>query len=198
MATPADPYQNVNKGLEYPVTKMNFLIKVADIDNGTAAFSQVTGIDATVEVIEFRQGNANSLSTVKIPGLVKHGNVTLRMGYTHDSGFKKWVLDCVSEMRSKTPRHDVTIELLDIRPGAPSGSLPVPDAVTDGAIKWVLSSAWVCKYNGPDLDAKQSDVAIESVELAYEELTIPNSSAPSGDSSGSTGGEGGTGGAGTT
>ena len=198
MATPADPYQNVNKGLEYPVTKMNFLVKVADIDNGTAAFSQVTGIDATVEVIEFRQGNANSLSTIKIPGLVKHGNVTLRMGYTHDSGFKKWIMDCVSEMRSKTPRHDVTIELLDIRPGAPSGSLPVPDAVAEeNAIKWVLSAAWVCKYNGPELDAKQSDVAMESVELAYEELTIPNSAAKTDSGSGS-GGESGSGGAGTT
>ena len=30
------------------------------------------------------------------------------------------------------------------------------------------------KYTGPELDAKTSDVAIESVELAYEELVIPN------------------------
>ena len=124
------PFQNEDRGLEYPMTKMNFVVSVTDLTDATAAFSQVTGLDASVDVIEFRQGNANTLSPVKIPGLVKHGNVTLRMGYTHDSGFKKWIMDCVSEMRSKTPRHDVTIELLDIRPGAPSGALPVPDAVT--------------------------------------------------------------------
>ena len=47
----ADPYTN-SKGLSYPLTKMNFLVKVANVE-GTAAFSQVTGIDATVDVIEF-------------------------------------------------------------------------------------------------------------------------------------------------
>ena len=41
-----------------------------------------TGLEATVDVIEFRQGNSSSLAPVKIQGLVKHGNVTLKMGYT--------------------------------------------------------------------------------------------------------------------
>ena len=48
----AGPYEN-NKGLSYPLTKMNFLVRVANVE-GTAAFSQVTGIDASVDVIEFR------------------------------------------------------------------------------------------------------------------------------------------------
>ena len=73
-------YEN-SKGLAYPLTKMNFLVTVDGV-SGTAAFSEVTGVEATVDVIEFRQGNANSLSPVKIPGLVKHGNVTLKFGYT--------------------------------------------------------------------------------------------------------------------
>ncbi len=189
-ATAVDPYQNTNKGLEYPVTKMNFLISVADVANGTAAFSQVTGIDATVDVIEFRQGNSNSLATVKIPGLVKHGNVTLRFGYTHDSGFKGWLTECLSESRKKTPRHNVSIELIDIRGGAPNGDKPQAEAASN-PIKWVLTNAWVCKYNGPELDAKTSDVAIESVEIAYEELTIPNTTSSGGNSSSSSGGNAG-------
>ena len=76
----ANTYDNGN-GLAYPLTKMNFLVTVDGIA-GTAAFSEVTGVEASVDVIEFRQGNANSLAPVKIPGLVKHGNVTLKMGYT--------------------------------------------------------------------------------------------------------------------
>lgn len=79
-------YEN-SKGLAYPLTKMNFLVTVDGV-SGTAAFSEVTGVEASVDVIEFRQGNANSLAPVKIPGLVKHGNVTLKMGYTLDSAFK--------------------------------------------------------------------------------------------------------------
>ena len=164
----ASPYEN-QKGLSYPLTKMNFLVRVANVE-GTAAFSQVTGIDASVDVIEFHQGNANSLAPVKIPGLVKHGNITLRFGYTLDSAFKTWIQECVSEVRGEMPRNDVQIELIDINGGSPQ---TLATSVT-GTRVWLLTNAWVTKYTGPELDAKTSDVAMESVELAYEELVIPN------------------------
>ena len=164
----ANTYDNGN-GLAYPLTKMNFLVTVDGIA-GTAAFSEVTGVEAPVDVIEFRQGNANSLAPVRIPGLVKHGNVTLKMGYTLDSAFKTWIQECVSETRGEMPRNNVQIELIDINTGAPQ---TVSTQVT-GTRVWILTNAWVTKYNAPDLDAKTSDVAIESVELAYEELIIPN------------------------
>ena len=130
----------------------------------------MTGVEGTVDVIEFRQGNSGSLAPVKIPGLVKHGNVTLKMGYILDSPFKTWVQECVSETRGQMPRYDVTIELIDINPGAPA---KVVESTTGQRI-WTLTNAWVTKYSAPDLDAKTSDVAIESVEIAYEELVIPN------------------------
>ena len=164
----ASAYQTEGQ-LYYPLTKMNFLVTVDGIA-GTAAFSEVTGVEASVDVIEFRQGNANSLAPVKIPGLVKHGNVTLKMGYTLDSAFKTWIQECVSETRGEMPRNNVQIELIDINTGAPQ---TVSTQVT-GTRVWILTNAWVTKYNAPDLDAKTSDVAIESVELAYEELIIPN------------------------
>ena len=161
-------YQN-KAGLTYPLTKMNFLVTVDEI-NGTAAFNEVSGVEASVDVIEFRQGNAHSLSTVKIPGLVKHGNVTLKMGYTTDNEFKKWIQECVSETRGEMPRHNLSIELIDINGGAPSS------AVTSnlGATIWVLTNAWVAKYTAPDLNSTASEIAIESVEIVYEELVIPN------------------------
>jgi phage tail-like protein len=164
----ASAYEN-DKTLSYPLTKMNFLVLVDQVQ-GTAAFSEVTGIEASVDVIEFRQGNANSLAPVKIPGLVKHGNVTLRFGYTLDSAFKTWITECVSETRGQMPRYNVQIEMIDINGGAPQ---QVATAIT-GTRVWMLTNAWVTKYNAPDLNALQSEVAIESVELAYEELIIPN------------------------
>lgn len=161
-------YDN-GSGLAYPLTKMNFLVTVDGVD-GTAAFSEVSGVESSVDVIEFRQGNAHSLATVKIPGLVKHGNITLKFGYTLDSAFKNWILECVSETRGEMPRAKVSIELIDINGGAPS------QAVTSiqGSRVWVLTNAWVTKYSAPDLNSTASEVAIESVEIAYEELTIPN------------------------
>ncbi len=165
---PATAYDN-GKGSAYPLTKMNFLVTVSQIA-GTAAFSEVTGIESSVDVIEFRQGNSGSLAPVKLPGLVKHGNVTLRMGYISDNAFKTWIQECVSETRGQMPRYDVTIELIDINAGAPTQTV----TSNVGTKIWTLTNAWVAKYNAPDLDAKTSDVAIESVEIAYEELQIPN------------------------
>ncbi len=164
----ATTYDNGN-GSYYPLTKMNFLVTVSEIA-GTAAFSEVTGVESSVDVIEFRQGNSGSLAPVKIPGLVKHGNVTLKMGYIIDSPFKTWIQECVSETRGQLPRYDVTIELIDINPGAPAQAV----TTVTGTRTWTLTNAWVAKYNAPDLDAKTSEVAIESVEIAYEELVIPN------------------------
>ena len=92
--------------MAYPLTKMNFLVTVSGVD-GTAAFSEVSGVEATVDVIEFRQGNSTSLAPVKIPGLVKHGNVTLKFGYTSNNQFKTWIQECVSETRGEMPRSDV-------------------------------------------------------------------------------------------
>ena len=157
-------------GLYYPLTKMNFLVTVDSV-NGIAAFSEVTGVEATVDVIEFRQGNSNSLAPVKIPGLVKHGNVTLKFGYTRNNAFKDWLKECVTERRSKDARANVTIELINIQESSPQ---QVVESTIDNTLTWQLTNAWVCKYTAPDLNASTSEVAIESVELAYEELVIPN------------------------
>ena len=158
-----------SSGLYYPLTKMNFLVSVDEV-TGVAAFNEVTGVESSVDVIEFRQGNSSSLAPVKIQGLVKHGNVTLKMGYTRNQDFKTWVQNCVSERRGETPRRNVTIEMIDINEGAPQQIVEEPS----GSLTWILKDAWVAKYTGPDLNATTSEVAIESVELAYEELVIPN------------------------
>ena len=159
-----------NAGMAYPLTKMNFLVSIPELAGSMAAFSEVTGIEASVDVVEFRQGNAHSLAPVKIPGLVKHGNITLKMGYTIGNGFKKWVQECVSETRKGMNRKTITIELLDIREEAPSSAY----TAVKGNVTWILKEAWVTKYSGADLNASASEVAIETVELAYEELTIPD------------------------
>lgn len=160
----------------YPLTKMNFIVSVSDglsTSTARAAFSEVTGVEASVDVIEFRQGNSESLSPVKVPGLVKHGNVTLKFGYTLTNGFKDWVTKCVSSTRDGLYRADVTIELIDIT--TKKSPVSLDSTVQAGATNaWVLKNAWVTKYTAPDLNAMQSEIAMESVEIAYETLVIPN------------------------
>ncbi len=156
----------------YPLTKMNFLVTVSDI-SGVAAFTEVSGVEATVEEVEFRQGNSNSLSPVKIPGLVKHGNVTLKMGYTLNNAIASWITESISERRQNFARHDVTIELIDISASAPQQAV---ESHQSGPT-WVLKNAWITKYSAPDLNSTSREVAIESLDLAYEELTMPGAGA---------------------
>lgn len=160
--------------LSIPLTKMNFVVTAGD---ATAAFSEVSGVEASVDAIEFRQGNSNSLAPVKIPGLVKHGNVTLKYGYTLNNAFLTWAASCVSETRTGDIIREVKIELIDISQAAPA---EVKETVSGNNV-WTLKNAWVTKYSAPDLNATANEVALESVEIAYEELGIPGSSGGSKD-----------------
>jgi phage tail-like protein len=167
--TPA--YKQGTAGAAYPFTKMNFVVSIATAASG-AAFTEITGLDANVDVVEFRQGNSNSLAPVKIPGLVKHGNITMKYGVTTASDFRNWIAACINSQRDAIPRADIMIELIDTIKEAPK---TIQDTATAGSaaagMTWTLTGAWVTKYSGVDLNAMQSEVAIESIEVAYEELT---------------------------
>jgi phage tail-like protein len=155
-------------GGAYPYTKMNFLVSIGGAD-GEASFSEITGLDATVDVIEFRQGNSGSLSPVKIPGLVKHGNLTMKFGMTGSANFRDWIWSCVNHQRAGSVRvTDITIQLVSIQTDVPP--TPQDTANTDGSMAWQLKNAWVTKYTGTDLNALQSEVAIETIEVAFEYL----------------------------
>ena len=160
---------------EYPMTKMSFVVSC---DKGTAAFTEVTGVESTVDVIEYRVGNAKSLGLSKIPGLVHHGNVTLRLGVTQSNAFITWAQACVSEHRTPIERQDIAIELIDV--GSRAGYEGLSETSTAGSAGgkvWYLRHAFVTKLNLPDLDAKTSDIAIMSMEIAYEELDFNGSGA---------------------
>ena len=162
-------YKGLNDAnqLEYPITKMSFYVQTADSE--TAAFTEVTGFDASVDVIEFRQGNAPTAGISKIPGLVHHGNITLKGGITSSAGFIQWAVDCVTDKRQKFVRKNITIDIFDIS----SEKIPDSMAASSGALTWTLHNAWVTKLNMPDLDAKTSEVAIISMEVAFEDITYP-------------------------
>ena len=163
---------NEGLGLSYPITKMNFMVTVQGLA-GSAAFTEITGVDSSVDVIEFRQGNANTHSLLKLPGLVHHGNVTMRMGITNSMPIMTWITDCVNDQRKAIERHDILIELLNSNQVLPT-TVPTSGPVDSANSKvWTLKDAWVCKFNAPDLDAKTSDVAIVSIEVAFERMEYP-------------------------
>ncbi|MEP7373957.1 MAG: phage tail protein [Chitinophagaceae bacterium] len=137
----------------WPLVKFQFSVKIGDIQ---AVFQEVTGLSAETQQIEFRGGNSKVFSTVKMPGIKKFGNVTLKKGiFKDDKGF--WALYDAVKMNT-IDRKTITISLLDEK-----------NVV---AMSWTLSNAFPSKITATDLKADGNEVSIETMELAHEGLAI--------------------------
>lgn len=141
----------------WPLPKFYFSVDITDVGEDMA-FQEVSGLDTESQAIEYRAGNSKVFSTVKMPGLQKTGNVTLRKGvFAKDNKFWDWY----SQIKLNTiKRQTVTIKLLD-EEGNPT-------------MVWTLANAWPTKITGADLKSDGNEVAVESIEIAHEGLTIEN------------------------
>lgn len=139
----------------WPLPKFHFEVRW-----GTAvlSFQEASGLDVEAQPIEYRHGDSAVFSTLKMPGLKKFGNVTLKKGSIRsDNPFWDWFNQIKMNTIQRVP---VTISLLDEQ-GKPT-------------MVWTLSKAWPTKIIGTDLKAEGNEVAIETIEIAHEGLTIAN------------------------
>ena len=139
----------------WPLSKFQFSVSM----NGqVVSFQEVSGLEIEAQVIEYRAGDWKSWSAVKMPGLRKFGNVTLKKGiFVHDNRFWTWFDTIKMNTVARTP---MIISLLD-QTGKPT-------------MVWTLANAWPTKITGTDLKADGNEVAVESIEVAHEGLTIVN------------------------
>ncbi len=125
-------------------------------DGAMGTFEEVSGLDAEVQVIEYRDSSSAVFSTVKMPGIAKYGNVILKKGVF---SAVKQVVDLRSQVAMNTvQRRTVTIRLLD------------GDGQT--TMTWTLNNAWPTKLKNMVVSADGRVVTIESIEIAHEGLTI--------------------------
>lgn len=132
----------------YPHGKFNYKVEIDGLEAG--GFSEVTGFDASIDVIEYREGDMTQ-TPLKIPGLKKYGNITLKQGLVDSMVLYEWM---TAGLEGDVERKTLTITLLDIA-GSPAAS-------------WQIINAWPVKYTAPDFNATSSEVAIESLEIAHE------------------------------
>lgn len=140
----------------WPLPKFYFQVKLGDTE---VSFQEVSGLDIEAQIIEYRHGNSPEFSTIKMPGIKKVGNVTLKKGvFVKDNAFWDWF----NQIKMNTiERKTVTISLLD-EGGAPT-------------MVWTLNNAWPTKITGTDMKSDGNEVAVETIEVAHEGLTIQNS-----------------------
>ncbi len=121
-------------------------------------FSEVSGLSATVEPIEYREGSSPDYAPLKMPGIPKFSNVTLKRGIVpSDNDFFDWINTI---QLNKVERRDVTISLLNEE--------------HEPVMIWQLQNAWPVSVEGPTLNATTNEIAIETLVLAHERLTIRN------------------------
>jgi len=140
----------------WPRSNFHFSVEIAGI--GVVAFQEVTGLDVEQAVIEYRKPKSPGFAPSRMPGIAKYGNVTMKRGiFVKDNTFFDWYKTIGSTGAKRTT---VTVKLLDER--------------GQTAMLWTLKNAFPTKITGADLSAAGNDVAIDTLEIAHEGLTVSN------------------------
>lgn len=142
-----------------PYTQFNFLVDLGDgvTDTPAAGFQEVSGIGMEVTVTEYRNGNSRENGVMKITGLNKATDVTLKRGIIGSLNLYQWL----NQVRNgdQNALRTVTIQLQN-------------EDRTGVVQTWKLLRARIIKHTSGPFNAKGSDVAIEEMVLAYERLEM--------------------------
>jgi phage tail-like protein len=140
---------------QYPLPVFHFTVQWGGTRIG---FSEVAGLTQENQAIEYRDGSFPEYSSIKMPGLRKFSNLTLKRGIVKaDNDFFQWL----STIKLNTvERRDIVVSLLN------ENHEPV--------MTWKAHNAFPVKVEGPGLKASGNEVAIESIELAHEGLELQN------------------------
>ena len=137
----------------WPLPKFHFRVRWDDIE---LAFQEVSGLDIESEPLEYRAGNGNVFSTVKMPGMTRHSNITMKRGvFPNDNAIFDWFAEVKMNV---IKRKELVISLLD--------------EAQNPTMIWKVQNAFPVKITGTDLKAEGNQVAVESIEIAHEGIVI--------------------------
>lgn len=146
-----------NDSAIWPLPKFYFLVQFGNLKT-MIRFQEVSGLDTEAQVIEYRHQDSPVFSTIKMPGIAKLSNVTMKKGvFKNDNTFWDWY----NKIKMNTiDREIVTIQLLD--------------ETENPVMTWTLNNAFPTKITGTDLKSDGNEVAIETMEISYDGLKIEN------------------------
>ena len=142
-----------------PFTAFNFKVRLEmEGEEGLicdGAFSEVTGLEATMATETIRQGGANARQ-IHLAGAVSYSELTLKRGMTRGLGLWRW-FDSVQQQR--TARASGEIAMLS------------SNRETE-LVLFKLTGCLPIKIKAPALNAMDGLVAIEEAQIAYETLSV--------------------------
>jgi len=136
-----------------PYRSFNFQLEIDGVPLG--AFSECSGLTAEGDAVDYREGTDRQPNVRKLVGLRKYTNIMLKRGYTQDKSLWDWHDNIVNGIPD---RRNVTIVLMNEQ------RQPV--------VRWHAENAWLNKIEAPSFKASGNEVAMESVEIIHEGLTI--------------------------
>ncbi len=137
----------------YPVPVFHFQVKWGGSRLG---FTEVSGLTTEIQPIEYREGSAQDYNVTKMPGMPKFGDISLKRGvFEKDNDFFQWIS---TVQLNNIDRRSLTISLLNENHQA--------------VMVWNIRNAWPSKVEGPSLKSTGNEVAIESITLVHEGITI--------------------------
>lgn len=140
---------------QYPLPVFHFTVAWGGTRVG---FTEVTGLTQENQAIEYRDGSFPEYSSIKMPGLRKFNNITLKRGVVKaDNEFFAWLS---TVKLNQVERRNLVISLLN------EEHQPV--------MVWRVQNAFPVKVEGPQLKASGNEVAVESIEIAHEGLEVQN------------------------
>ena len=141
----------------YPFTAFNFAVEINRGEDGkalvNASFQECDGLEMTMEVKTIREGGSNDRQ-IRLNGMVAYGQLTLKRGMTESFDLWNWFHDTVNDPRL---RADAEVVLL------------AGDGTKERA-RFVMSRCVPVKLKAPALNAKDGQIAIEELQVAYETL----------------------------
>ncbi|HEV7578471.1 MAG TPA: phage tail protein [Caldimonas sp.] len=142
-----------------PYCQFNFLVDIGDgnTDGPGAGFQEVSAISTEVAVSEYRNGNSKENSPIKITGLNKASDVTMKRGVIGALALYAWLNDIRNG--NQNALRTVTVQLQNEDHSAVVQT-------------WKLLRARIVKHSSGPFDAKANDVAIEEIVIAYERLEM--------------------------
>lgn len=139
----------------YPIPKFHFQVEWGGAKIG---FTEVTGLEVSTEVIEYCDGASREYHKIKMPGMQKFSNITMKRGtFKGDNDYFNW---WNTVALNTIERRDITISLLNEK--------------HEPVVVWKIKQAWPVKVQSTDLKADGNEVAIETIEIAHEGLVIQN------------------------
>ena len=139
-------------GRNDPYRKFNFVVEIDGIES--SGFLSVDGLESANEVVDYREGNEMTTPR-KLPGLTKFSNITLKRGMTTNRDLWEWrkkVLDGATERRN--------------------GAIVVLNEAREQVLRLTFRNAWPCRWKVSGLDALESQVLVEEIELVVEDLRL--------------------------